>query len=291
MPRIVVETLALTSLPHEEDESFEFKSSRTPPDKLKGELSRAGSAFANTGGGCLVAGLGNDGKADGGLPRTISREPLRDWIDATLQSIVPPIQYDIKMFDDAAGRGYLETGKTVAAIVFAPSENAPHMSGDKRYYIRAGAHTVPSPHFLVEALWSRRRLSRPFLVHALRPKPGNPDVVQVGVVSVSDTPAIDVEMSITPIADDAMTTLRNHLPRRLPVVDRNTPFFMDVTFYGVFDHDFTTETAVVLKYRDIAGNQYEYRSSMPLREAINPIQLGIDPAERIARAIGELKRG
>ena len=50
------------------------------------------------------------------------------------------------------------------------------------------------------------------------------------------------------------------------------------------------EVKVVLKYRDVAGNEYSYRSQRPLKEAIHPIRIGTDPAERIANAIEKLTK-
>ena len=71
----------LTQLPSAEDDNFEFKSSRTSLEDLKKKLSCAVSAFANSGGGCFIAGVDSDGNADNDLPLKVGkvgRQDLRD---------------------------------------------------------------------------------------------------------------------------------------------------------------------------------------------------------------------
>jgi hypothetical protein len=157
----------------------------------------------------------------------------------------------------------------------------------KKYYIRAGAHSSPAGNFIVESLLARRGSLRPLLSHAVRTKPGNTEVIQVGVVALNSSPAVDVEF----LLDPWIGLLKDHVPVptiRLPIVDLNTPFFIDTTVAGRFDIDLPNNIAVLLKYHDVAGNEYEYRSQRPLREAITPITLGIDPVIRIAQAIEKL---
>ena len=50
--------------------------------------------------------------------------------------------------------------------------------------------------------------------------------------------------------------LAQHFPIHLPVVDRNTPFFLDVTLFNRVEEELPSESVVKLKYRDVAGNEY-----------------------------------
>jgi hypothetical protein len=68
----------------------------------------------------------------------------------------------------------------------------------KKYYIRAGAHSSPAGNFIVESLLARRGSLRPLLSHAVRTKPGNTEVIQVGVVALNSSPAVDVEFLLDP---------------------------------------------------------------------------------------------
>ena len=289
MPLVPLNSLAIEAVPSSEDDAFEYKSSATPLPKLKEKISRAASAFANSGGGCFIAGVAGNGTPDGGLPALVGRQSLRDWVDQAVATVSPRVGYDVRLFEDNGGKGQLSSGNVILAITFFPSESAPHMAEDKKYYIRAGAHSVPASHFMVESLWARRGSSKPLLSHAVREKPGNPNVVQVGVVALNSAPAIDVEFQIEPLAG-VLNGLEKYFPIRLPVVDRNTPFFLDVTLFHSFDEEVPVEVKVVLKYRDVAGNEYSYRSQRPLKEAIHPIRIGTDPAERIANAIEKLTK-
>jgi predicted HTH transcriptional regulator len=126
MPRIDLSTVSLAELPVEEDDAFEFKSSLDTSKEIKKKISKAGSGFANSGGGCFVWGIADDGNADGGIEENVGNQGLRDWLDQSVASIAPVPKYEIQLFNDSAGRGHIETGKCVAAVSFFPSELAPH---------------------------------------------------------------------------------------------------------------------------------------------------------------------
>jgi hypothetical protein len=289
MPNVDLQSLVLSSLPSAEDGTFEFKSSTTPQGELKKKINRAASGFANSGGGCFLAGIDDRGNVDGGLATTVGRQSLSDWADQAIQGIEPTIRYQTRLIDDPDGRGTLDSGNVVLAIAFSSSESAPHMANDSRYYIRAGAHTVPASAFIVEALWARRGQKTPMLCYVVRTKPNYADVVQIGVVALNSAPALDVEFNITPLGG-LLKDLGKYFPIRLPLVDQNTPFFIDSTLYHRFDEEFDENTKVTLRYRDVAGHEYDYQSQRPLREAINPIRIGTEPADKIVKAIKELAK-
>lgn len=289
MPTIPLNTLNLDAIPTAEDESFEYKSSKTPLAKLKEKINRAASAFCNSGGGCFIAGVMGDGKPDGGIEQTVGRQSLRDWVDQAIASVSPVANYNVRLFDQIGPIGCLDTGKVILAISFPESHSAPHMADDKKYYIRAGAHSVPASSFIVESIWAHRSVSKPLLSHAIREKPGNVSVVQIGVVALNSSPAIDVEFQIDPLVG-MLRHLEKYFPIRLPIVDQNTPFFVDCMMYHQIDSELPDEVAVRLKYRDINGREYSYKSTRPLKEAINPIRIGSDPLEKIARAIEKLAK-
>ena len=199
MPRIDLTKLSPSSFPTAEDDAFEFKRSGTPIKELKKKLDRAASGFANSGGGCFIFGLDGTGNADGGVAIKVERQDLRDWMDQIISSVTPTPEYEIRLYDDCEKRGLLDPDKVIAAVSILPSESGPHQAFDKKYYIRAGAHTVSAGHFIVEALWARRSIQKPILVHRLRAKPGANSIVQVGVVAVTDAPALNVEFTLSPL--------------------------------------------------------------------------------------------
>ena len=230
MPTIPLDTLQIDNLPSKEDGSFEYKCSQTKFDTLKSKIIKAASAFGNSGGGCFFAGVTNEGVPDGGIESKVGRQSLEDWIDAALRLVTPAAKYDIKVYDTSTIPNRITHGKVILGISFAESSLAPHMADDNKYYIRAGAHSLPASSFIVESLWARRSQSKPMLSYVVRSKPGNPIVVQVGVIALNSAPAIDVEFTLDPLQGH-LRHLSMHFPVRIPVVDQNTPFYLDCTFF------------------------------------------------------------
>jgi hypothetical protein len=289
MPHIDLTAISPSAFPAAEDDAFEFKGSETQVNELKKKLDRAASGFANSGGGCFIYGLDGKGDADGGVASTIGRQDLRDWLDQIISGVAPTPKYDIRLFDDCEGRGTLNAGNVIAAVSIFPSEFGPHQASDHKYYIRAGAHTVPAGHFIVEALWARRHVQKPILVHTLRPKPGANAIIQVGVVAVTDAPAIDVEFTLTPLKGK-LVNLSDCFPIKLPVVDRNNPFFLDAGIMHMPCEELSDDVKVSITYSDYAGNRYTHKNDVPLQRSLSPITVGTEAEIRIANALEKLEK-
>jgi len=140
----------LLTIPQEETESFEYKSSQTPIDKLKEKISVAASAFWNSGGGIFIAGVNDSGKIDGGILESIGRQDIRDWTDQILTSVEPIGNYAIKVISNEINNSLIQDNHIVLVISFGESVIAPHMAYDKKYYVRAGAHSGPEIIFLLK---------------------------------------------------------------------------------------------------------------------------------------------
>ncbi len=291
MPNVNLDTLILDALPPSEDDSFEYKSSKIQPNELAKKISCAASGFANSGGGCFVAGVGENGIADGGIPLQIGRRDIRDWIDTAIAKVSPPIanpgSYQIRVFQESVERGHLNPNHAVVAISFASSDAAPHMADDKKYYLRAGASTVPASAFIVEALWARRSTQKPILSHTVRSKPGNPETVQIGVIALNSATAVNVSFNIENIGG-TLLRLVEFFSIVIPFVNTATPHFMDAALYHSVREDLPDDSSVVLSYYDLAGKHYSYRSSTKLRTKLKPIQLGADSQQRTAIAIEKI---
>lgn len=96
--------------------------------------------------------------------------------------------------NDPQGRGTVAANACVIVIEVFESSSVPHMAPDSRYYIRAGAHTVPARSFIVESIWARRHLAKPRLTHVFREKPSHVETVQLGIVPLTSAPAIEIEI-------------------------------------------------------------------------------------------------
>lgn len=287
MPLIELGANSPSTFPTAEDDVFEFKSGTTTPNELKKKLDRAVSAFANSGGGCFIYGIDDTGNADGGVTTKIGKQDLRDWLDQVVSRVTPTPAYEIRIYDDCEGRGALSPGSVIAAIAIHPSNVGPHQSSDHKYYIRAGAHTVAAGHHIVEALWARRYVQKPVLTHILREKPSTSGIIQIGIVAMTDAPAREVELNIRPL-NGLLAKLAKYFPIQLPVVDRNNPFFLDVSMMHRADDELGDDVKVEISYKDYAGNTYIHTNAVPLQNSISPLTIGAEAQTKIAKALEKL---
>jgi hypothetical protein len=285
MPLENPQTIALWSeddlleIPPSETDGYEFKSSLIKESShyrtdLQSKLVKTASAFWNTGGGVLIVGVDDRGHIDGGIPAKMGKQKLRDWVDSVLSTVTPVGPYDIRAIPRAKDNSQIEEGHVVLVIAFGESYDLPHMAPDNRYYVRAGAHSNPANHYLVEAIRARRGLRRPMLRALLRENPQKAGVVEMTVVAINDLPALNVAINFDPVP----THLQEHMPDRLPLVipliDRNNPFRMDIATmrrlsYWLGDEPFE----VILTYGGVGGVQLEERQLIDHLRSLGPAEI------------------
>lgn len=274
----------ITNLPTAEDEHIEYKSSATPQKELKDKLTRAASGFWNSGGGIFFAGVDDNGKPDGGLDTAVGRTPVRDWIDQKLNEVAPIGPYTIELFQHNSASGLnIEENKCVIAVKFEESARPPHMAPDHKYYIRAGAHTIPAAHFIVEALWARRGIQCPQLAHRMRLKPEASEIIQLAVLAMTEQPALNVALSLDPLPEmwkDSKTTF----PLKLAVLDRATPFYLDIITFHDGEARLGQGVQLKIDYEDLSKNRYSYTATLDTK-SIAPWKIGNPAIEKIARSL------
>jgi hypothetical protein len=284
--KINLETFDLTQLPSEEDDRFEFKSSSTPHNELKKKLNCAVSGFANAGGGCFVVGVDGNGNADNGLSLKIGRQDLRDWVDQIVNKVEPVPKYDIKLISDPMGRGVIQPDSAVLLVAIHESYAGPHMAEDKHYYIRAGAHTVKAPHFIIDAIWAKRYFFKPRLTHLFRLKPEQEQTIQLGIIALTDAPAVDVKINILPLPQMIRERDCDSLfPLQISVIDRNNPFFFDVSTYYQAEERFGKDVYLEVEYYDLAGNFSPYKTKIEVSGSVSPITIGNDNPAKMVKAL------
>lgn len=289
MSKINLNTFDLTQLPSAEDDDFEFKSSVTSHNDLKKKLGCAVSGFANSGGGCFIAGVDGNGEADGGFPLKIGKQDLRDWIDQIVNQVEPTPKYDIKLIHDSMGRGTIHPDSAVLLVIVHESHAGPHMAPDNHYYIRAGAHTVKAKHFIVDAIWAKRHFSKPRLTHLFRLKPDKAQAIQLGILALTDAPAIDVKINIVPLPK-MMQNCESLFPLQSSVIDRNNPFFFDVVTYFKAKENFGEDVYVEVEYYDLAGNCYQYKQKVEVTGSVPPISIGNDYPAQTVKALESISK-
>src|SRR5690606_33031336 len=108
------------------------------------------------------------------------------------------------------------------------SHIGPHMAPDKKYYIRAGAHSAPASHFLVEAIRLRRTLEKPLLRGLLRVNPQKHSVIDLVIMTANDAPALNVTVNFEPLPLALAEHFEESFPLSIPVIDKNHPFRMEL---------------------------------------------------------------
>ena len=284
MLEINLETFDLTQLPSAEDGDFEFKSSSTPYDGLKKKLSCAVSGFANSGGGYFLVGVDGNGEADGGLPLKIGKQDLRDWVDQVVKQVQPVPRYDIKLIYDSMGRGTIHPSSVVLLVSIHESYIGPHMAPDYHYYIRAGAHTEKASHLIVDAIWAKRHFSKPRLTHLFRLKPGKEEAIQLGILALTDAPAVGIKINVSPLPQ-MLQHQKSLFPLQASVIDQNNPFFFDVTIYSQATKHFGDNVFLEVEYCDLAGNSYTYRTKVEVAGSLPPTCIGNDNPAKIVEAL------
>ncbi|MEH2403420.1 ATP-binding protein [Nostoc sp.] len=289
MSKINLETFDLTQLPIAEDDNFEFKSSDTSHNELKKKLSCAVSGFANSGGGCFVGGVDGNGNADKGLLLKIGRQDLRDWVDQIISQVEPVPKYDLKLIQDPSGRGTIQTDSAVLLVVIHESYFAPHMAPDNHYYIRAGAHTVQAKHFIVDAIWAKRHFSKPRLTHLFRLKPEKEQAIQLGIIALTEAPAVDVKITISP-PPQMMKSYEKPFPLKLSLIDRQNPFFFDVATFFQAEERFGKDIRLQVEYYDLSAKHYIYETPIEVVGSLPLITIGNDNPEKMVRTLEKIEK-
>lgn len=282
----------LLALPQGETEYFEYKSSKTPIDKLKDKISIAASAFWNSGGGVFVAGVNNAGKIDGGLPANVGKQSVRDWVDQILASVEPVGNYSIKVITKETTNSLIQDNSIVLVISFGESIVAPHMAYDKKYYIRAGTHSGPANHFLVEAIRGLRGLQKPVLRGLLKMHDEKSHIVELVILALNQ-PALNVELSFDPLPKvfAEHDVFGDKFPLRIPLIDRNYPFRMDISMFPGGKQVFG-DTPIVLKlnYQSLTGEEFSEEQILDPSRNMPPMQSGKKTLDEIEDILKELTK-
>jgi hypothetical protein len=162
----------------------------------KKELSKDVSAFANSGGGTIVYGIGedpNDRRTPMGLKGVDPRVTSKEWLEQVIRS-------NIEHRIDGLGINPVQLGDgDVAYVVVIPrSLRAPHMANDNRYYKRFNFESLAMEHYEVEDVRRREgapKLSlQPHLSRGVREQRDAPPVLRtrlvVAIKNGSPTPAM-----------------------------------------------------------------------------------------------------
>lgn len=142
----------------EETLTFEAKK-ELPPKNKNSEIAKDASAMANTAGGVIIFGIGEDVSGRPTIPTPFELKGEREKIDNIIRTSVS----EVPSYTISAIESQLDTTKGYLVLVIPPSERAPHMvivNGERRYYGRGetGNYILSEPE--VARLYERRNLAR-----------------------------------------------------------------------------------------------------------------------------------
>jgi hypothetical protein len=285
---------AVLGLPEQETDAFEFKSSlirehANYPTELKAKICKTASAMWNTGGGVLFVGVDDNGRLDGGVPATMGKMALRDWVDQVLTSVVPIGPYATRTIAPESIDSQIDKGHVVLVIGFGDSHLLPHMAPDQRYYVRAGAHSVPAGHYLVEAMRARRGQHQPMLRGLLRSSRSRPHVLELAVLAVNEVPAVDIAVDFSPMPAFFAEGVRRSFPLRIPVIDQRNPLMMNVatSLNGSALAGDEPLVELVLTYHNIAGRRFEERHLIDPYHDFQPVSFEDNKTEKALRRLSK----
>lgn len=253
----------LLELPTGETDEYEYKSSLIRESAhyrsdLHAKIVKTASAFWNTGGGILVVGVDDAGQVDGGIPAMMGKQKLRDWVDMVLNSVDPVGPYSVRTVRPDMHNTCINPEHVVLVVAFGESFDLPHMAPDRRYYVRAGAHSNPANHYLVEAIRARRGLRRPLLRAMLRENPQKPGIVELAILAINDLPALNILINFDPIPAQLQELFPDRLPLIVPVIDRANPFRTDIaTLRRLGDWLGDEPFHILLQYEGVRGTKFE----------------------------------
>lgn len=280
----------LLQLPSQENDYWEYKSSKIITaanwkDTLKDKLCNNASAFWNTGGGVFLVGVDGNGKVDGGIPNKIGRQPIRDWVDTIIREVQPTGKYAVNPIEGKTSTNSLiKPNHAVLALAFDESYDVPHMSNDKKHYIRAGAHSTEAGHYLVEAIRARRGLKQPVLKGLIRFSEIKPRVFELLIVTLNEIPALNVQINFEPLPKMYAEYIDEDVrfPLTIPIVDQRFPFRMDVAYSMGKDRLFGKEPIrLLLEYEDMSGREFAEQQMLDIYGQTSPLEIGsqFDPED------------
>ncbi|MBA4419562.1 MAG: hypothetical protein C0391_00235 [Anaerolinea sp.] len=158
-------------IPSTEFSNLEIKGSEFIDFKLQGEsnlktgdVSKAISAMANSGGGIIVCGMTKGDHSNyiidrGGIDTQLKANGTKEWLENYLPNLVTPTlnKLDIQQITRNNEISLIESGKAVYVIEIPDSENAPHQALDNRYYGRIASSSKPLEHQWIMDILGRRK--------------------------------------------------------------------------------------------------------------------------------------
>lgn len=138
----------------EESLNLDYKSARSlnKADGKKRELAKDVSAFSNSDGGIIVFGIEEENHKPTEFSFVDGSIFTKEWLENIIDGNIQPRINGIKILPIRIEN---ELKKTIYIVKIPESENAPHMSADKKYYRRYNFKSVPMEEYEIRNLYNR----------------------------------------------------------------------------------------------------------------------------------------
>jgi hypothetical protein len=136
---------------------------------VKERLSKAVSAFANSGGRIVVLGAANPQTGwhidDGGIDLAVKKPSTREWLEDVVPTLVdhPLPSLNVYVVQASDPNSQIHPGRGVFILDIPDSDHAPHQATDNRYYARVGGKSRPIGHRMVADIFGRRQHPKIYL--------------------------------------------------------------------------------------------------------------------------------
>ncbi len=163
-------------------------------DRIKTELAKDVSAFANSDGGQIIYGVVEQNHVPTMIDNGIADQGsiTKEWIEQVIVSRVTPGIEGLRILRISKG-----TGNSLFVITIPKSFRGPHqVTMEHRYYKRANFKSAPMEHYEIQDVAGRIRVAPPLLVARLQFQ--QRELLQLVIENVSNTMAKDVRFKLSP---------------------------------------------------------------------------------------------
>ena len=87
-----------------------------------------------------------------------------------------------------------------------------------------------------------------------------------------------------------MKNVESLFPLKIPVVDRQIPFFFDIALFHGSTGLFGENTSIRIDYSDLTGNCYTYETQLKVAGAIPPMTIGNDNPAKVIQVLESIEK-
>lgn len=191
LPKSLEDIERLISSEVQESIHLDYKAGKAVSRSKSSEISKDVSAFANSDGGTIIYGVGENAHlpvtGDAGVDHS---EFTREWLEQIIASNISP-RVDGVIISPIP----LNSENSIYAVEIPKSFRGPHQAADKKYYKRQNFQSVPMEHYEINDVRGRMNVVPPLVNIDFSVSSGV--VLELLVSNIGNVAAIDVAFSLS----------------------------------------------------------------------------------------------